>query len=328
MPRFVMAAPISSSSSQPPSAGPIDSRATRRLIMGKKSSVTRNLAVMPPPIQRWTGVASGDGAEIEAGLYLFALCRHLQMTSLDRRGIDCRVDARDTGRFPASVCRMLGLVVSELVKDASAGSPKMITVTLRRRGTTCLCTVACQGLNESCAAATAALAALAALAAMTAATGGVLGLGVDIRWLQLTIGIFLLLFGMRWLAKAVARGAGLKALHDEAQEFASTRAQLARGDWTASWLIAFKGVLLEGLEVWLVVVALSLHGRAWISSTAGALAALLVVIAAGLVIRAPLRRVPHNAINFVVRVMITAFGTFWTIQAVVLAAACPLYVWN
>ncbi|HEX9461681.1 MAG TPA: hypothetical protein VGB82_03705 [Alphaproteobacteria bacterium] len=125
--------------------------------MRKKSSATRNLAVMPRPIQRWTGVASGDAAEIDAGLYLFALCRHLQMTSLDRRGIDCRVDARDTGRFPASVCRMLGLVVSELVKDASAGSPKMITVTLRRRGTTCLCTVACQGLNESCAAATAGL---------------------------------------------------------------------------------------------------------------------------------------------------------------------------
>jgi uncharacterized membrane protein len=70
----------------------------------------------------------------------------------------------------------------------------------------------------------AALAALTLLAAMTAITGGVLGLGLDIRWLQLAIGVFLLLFGVRWLAKAVARGAGLKALHDEAQEFANTRA--------------------------------------------------------------------------------------------------------
>src|SRR5207302_9896735 len=65
------------------------------------------------------------------------------------------------------------------------------------------------------AAAGAALAALAALAAMTVATGGMLGLGVDIRWLQLVIGVFLLLFGVRWLSKAIARGAGLKALHDE-----------------------------------------------------------------------------------------------------------------
>src|SRR5712675_1265419 len=66
----------------------------------------------------------------------------------------------------------------------------------------------------------AALAALAVLAAMTAVTGGVL-----------------------WLGKAIARGAGLKALHDETEEFAETRAQLARGDWVAGWLIAFKGVL-------------------------------------------------------------------------------------
>src|SRR5258706_14367835 len=86
------------------------------------------------------------------------------------------------------------------------------------------------------AAAGAALAALATLAAMTAATGGGLGLGLDIRWLQLAIGVFLLLFGVRWLAKAVARGAGLKALHDEAREFADTRAELARGDWMASLL--------------------------------------------------------------------------------------------
>src|ERR1700719_2730589 len=89
------------------------------------------------------------------------------------------------------------------------------------------------------AAAGAALAALATLAAMTAATSGVLGLGLDIRWLQLVIGIFLLLFGVRWLAKAVARSAGLKPLHDEAREFAHTSAELARGDWMASWLIAF-----------------------------------------------------------------------------------------
>jgi uncharacterized membrane protein len=174
----------------------------------------------------------------------------------------------------------------------------------------------------------AALAALAALAAMTAATGGVLGLGVDIRWLQLAIGVFLLLFGIRWLAKAVARGAGLKALHNEAQEFADTRAALARGDWVAGWLIAFKGVLLEGLEVWLVVVAFGLHGRAWASAATGALAALLIVVAVGLVVRAPLRRVPENAIKFTVGAMITAFGSFWTLEAVGGADVWPWSDWS
>src|SRR5258706_9010146 len=135
------------------------------------------------------------------------------------------------------------------------------------------------------AAAGAAIAALALLAAMTVATSGVLGLGLDIRWLQLVIGVFLLLFGVRWLAKAVARGASLKPLRDEAQEFAHTQRELTGGDWTASWLIAFKGVLLEGLEVWLVVAAFGLHGCAWKSASAAALAALLAVIATGLVVR-------------------------------------------
>jgi uncharacterized membrane protein len=174
----------------------------------------------------------------------------------------------------------------------------------------------------------AALAALASLAAMTVATGGVLGLGLDVRWLQLVIGVFLLLFGVRWLAKAVARGAGLKALHDEDADFAATRTKLARGDWMAGWLIAFKGVLLEGLEVWLVVVALSLNSGAWISSTAGALAGLIVVVAAGLVVQAPLRRVPENAIKFTVGAMITAFGTFWSLEAVGGSAAWPGSDWS
>jgi uncharacterized membrane protein len=178
------------------------------------------------------------------------------------------------------------------------------------------------------AAATAALAALAVLAAMTAATGGVLELGLDIRWLQLVIGIFLLLFGVRWLAKAIARGAGRKALRNEALEFADTRRELEGGDWTASWLIAFKGVLLEGLEVWLIVAAFGLHGGAWASSAAAALAALLVVIAAGLVVRAPLQRVPENAIKFTVGAMITAFGTFWTLEAVGGHDAWPWGDWS
>jgi uncharacterized membrane protein len=178
------------------------------------------------------------------------------------------------------------------------------------------------------AAAGAALAAFATLAVMTAATGGVLELGLDIRWLQLAIGVFLLLFGVRWLAKAIARGAGLKALRDETQEFADTRAKLARGDWTANWLIAFKGVLLEGLEVWLIVVAFGLHGRAWASSTIGALAALLIVAAAGLVIRAPLQRVPENTIKFAVGSMITAFGTFWTLEGTGGGAIWPWGDWS
>jgi uncharacterized membrane protein len=87
-------------------------------------------------------------------------------------------------------------------------------------------------------------------------------------------------------------------------------------------------VLLEGLEVWLIVVALGLHGRAWISSTTGALAALLIVVAAGLIVQAPLRRVPENAIKLTVGIMITAFGTFWTLEAVGGARVWPWGDWS
>jgi Ca2+/H+ antiporter, TMEM165/GDT1 family len=160
----------------------------------------------------------------------------------------------------------------------------------------------------------AAATALAVLAAMTAVTGGALSLGMSLFWLRLAIGVFLLLFGVRWLAKAIARQAGLKALHNEAEEFDQTRALLSSGDRYAGWVIAFKGVLLEGLEVWLIVVALGING-AWASSAGAAVAALIVVAVAGLWVRAPLARVPENAIKFAVGAMIVSFGTFWTLEA-------------
>lgn len=92
---------------------------------------------------------------IDANLYVFALCRQLQLTRLDRRHIDCRVDVDGVGQLPTSACRLLGLAVTELVSGASECSsletaPREITVTVRRRGTTCLCTVACRGLEGAC----------------------------------------------------------------------------------------------------------------------------------------------------------------------------------
>lgn len=185
------------------------------------------------------------------------------------------------------------------------------------------------GWKQACGAA---FAALAVLAAMTALTGGVLHLGAALVWLQFVIGVFLLLFGARWLAKAIARGAGLKRLHDEDAEFDQTRDALSNADRRAAWLIAFKGVMLEGLEVWLVVVALGLpHGgghASWTSSVGGALLALLAVALAGLLVRAPLSRVPENGIKFVVGAMITAFGTFWTVEALGGAGAWPAGDWS
>jgi uncharacterized membrane protein len=173
----------------------------------------------------------------------------------------------------------------------------------------------------------AAAAGLGTLAVLTAVTGGALSLGLDLHVIQFIIGVFLLLFGVRWLAKAIARQAGLKALHDEDVEFSETRTKVSKGDWFAAWLVAYKGTLLEGLEVWLVVVAFSLHSHAWVSNGIAAVAALLVVFVAGLSVRAPLRQVPENAIKFVVGAMIVSFGTFWTLEALA-GPVWPLGDWS
>jgi uncharacterized membrane protein len=173
----------------------------------------------------------------------------------------------------------------------------------------------------------AAAAGLGTLVLLTALTGGALSLGLDLHALQFVIGVFLLLFGVRWLAKAIARQAGLKARHDEDVEFRETQARISKGDWFAAWLVAYKGMLLEGLEVWLLVVAFSLHSRAWVSNGTAAVAALLAVFTAGLAVRAPLRRVPENAIKFMVGAMIVSFGTFWTLEALA-GDVWPLGDWS
>ncbi len=174
----------------------------------------------------------------------------------------------------------------------------------------------------------AAAAALGVLAVMTIATGGVLQLGVSMAALEFVIGVLLLLFGVRWLAKAMARHAGFKAFHDEDKEFAETREALEKGDRAAAWVIAFKGVLLEGLEVWLIVVALGARSAHPFVATEAALAALLLVVLLGAAIRAPLRHVPENAIKFLVGTMIVSFGTYWTLEALGGEGVWPFGDWT
>jgi uncharacterized membrane protein len=172
------------------------------------------------------------------------------------------------------------------------------------------------------AAAGAAAAALGALAVLTVAGTALLFHIHDLAWLQGIIDSFLILFGVRWLGKAIARGAGLKPLHDELAEFESLRASKAMTERKASWLIAFNGTLLEGLEVWLIVVALGGQTHHIAEAAGAAIVALLVVVAAGAVLRRPLARVPENAIKFVVGGVILSFGTFWILEA--LGYAWPL----
>jgi uncharacterized membrane protein len=163
-----------------------------------------------------------------------------------------------------------------------------------------------------------ALAGLTVLVLIVVALGPLLGY-VPLRLLQFAIGVLLLLFGMRWLRKAILRSAGVIPLHDEAMTFATETAELreqarrneARLNWLAA-LTSFKAVLLEGLEVVFIVIALSAgHGISWPAS-AGTLAACLLVAGAGLAVHQPLARVPENTLKFAVGVMLSAFGVFWT----------------
>ncbi|MBU1306766.1 MAG: hypothetical protein KKF33_14770, partial [Alphaproteobacteria bacterium] len=157
--------------------------------------------------------------------------------------------------------------------------------------------------------------ALLVLIALVLVFGPLLAL-IPIAYVQFVVGVLLILFGMRWLRKAILRSSGYIALHDELGAFAKETDQLKRqnaerrADYLAG-LAAFKAVLLEGVEVVFIVIALgSAHGLVGYASL-GALAAVLVVGVAGAIVHKPLSQVPENSLKFVVGLLLTAFGIFW-----------------
>jgi uncharacterized membrane protein len=162
-------------------------------------------------------------------------------------------------------------------------------------------------------------AALVALAAVVAVLGPALT-AIPISALRLVVGALLLVFGLQWLRKAILRASGHKALHDEE---ATYRRQLdeARAQGTArgrldgyGFTVSFKGVLLEGLEVVFIVLTFGASQQDIPLAALGAVAALVVVVAVGAAVHAPLARVPENSMKFAVGVMLTTFGTFWAAE--------------
>jgi Ca2+/H+ antiporter, TMEM165/GDT1 family len=159
---------------------------------------------------------------------------------------------------------------------------------------------------------------LAVLALIVVALGPLLD-QVPLHLLQLVIGVLLLLFGMGWLRKAVLRAAGIISLHDEDAAFAAQTANLSGAttprssgfDWLGG-VLAFKAVLLEGLEVAFIVIAVGAGRGLILPASLGALAACVVVLAIGALVRRPLARVPENMLKFSVGVILCAFGVFWT----------------
>jgi uncharacterized membrane protein len=159
-------------------------------------------------------------------------------------------------------------------------------------------------------------AACAALALIVAALGPALT-SLPIDALRVVVGGLLLTFGLQWLRKAILRAAGLRAMHDELRiyrdETAAARAAgaVTRGFDGYSFAIAFKGVLLEGLEVAFIVLTFGANQQRIDLAAAAAAVAVLVVVLAGVAARKPLARVPENTIKFAVGVMLSSFGIFW-----------------
>lgn len=164
-------------------------------------------------------------------------------------------------------------------------------------------------------------AALLALVAFTAAAGYALATWLPEAALQLAIGTLLLIFGLQWLRKAILRSAGRKALHDEealyAEEVAAARAAGRDTRFGLDWfafVVAFKGVFLEGVEVVFIVITFGSTAHDMPVAVAGATLGGLLVLIVGALARGPLARVPENTLKYGVGLLLATFGTFWSVE--------------
>ncbi|WP_425148584.1 COG4280 domain-containing protein [Deinococcus sp.] len=163
-------------------------------------------------------------------------------------------------------------------------------------------------------------AALLTLALIVALFGPVL-YRIPLETLRLVVGGLLLVFGLQWWRKAILRASGFKALHDEDAAFAAeTEAARLQGqeqraglDWYG-FTLAFKSVLLEGLEVAFIIVTFGATAQRLDLAIYGAAAALVLVLAAGALLHRPLSRVPENTLKFTVGLLLSTFGTFWAAE--------------
>jgi Ca2+/H+ antiporter, TMEM165/GDT1 family len=163
--------------------------------------------------------------------------------------------------------------------------------------------------------------AVVALAAATVAAGYALASWLPEALLQLVIGTLLLIFGLQWLRKAVLRAAGLKAHNDEEMTY---REELEAGrragheqrfglDWFG-FVVAFKGVFLEGMEIVFIVITFGTNADDVPAAAAAAALAGVAVVGVGAAAHKPLTRVPQNTIKFAVGLMLSTFGTFWAVE--------------
>ncbi len=160
-------------------------------------------------------------------------------------------------------------------------------------------------------------AALGTLAVLVAVLGPTLIHYVPIRTLRIVVGGLLLIYGMQWLRKAILRQSGFKAKHDEDKIFDEQVSKLSKipkasGYDSTAFTVAFKGVLLEGLEVVIIVLTLGTSSHRLGLAAIAAGAAATIVTAIGLAVSKQLSKVPENAMKMAVGLMLVSFGSFWS----------------
>ncbi|MDA8271984.1 MAG: hypothetical protein M0Z39_11415 [Actinomycetota bacterium] len=160
------------------------------------------------------------------------------------------------------------------------------------------------------------LAALVVLAAIVVAFGPALVKYVPINLLRSVVGGVLLIYGLQWLRKAVLRAGGLKEKRNEDLVFETTVAKLRAGSRSPDrdiqgFVISFKGVFIEGLEVIIIVLTLGSSAHDLGLAVLSALSAAVVVTAVGLIVARQLSGVPENTMKLIVGLMLISFGTFW-----------------
>lgn len=165
-------------------------------------------------------------------------------------------------------------------------------------------------------------AAIVALAVVTLVLGYALTTFLPESALQLAIGGLLLIFGLQWLRKAILRASGRKAVHDEDAiyrkevEAAKAAGSSAGGLDMFSFMVSFKGVFLEGMEVVFIVITFGLNAKNVPAASIGALAAVVVVLGIAFALRRPLSMINENMLKYVVGLLLASFGTFWATEGI------------